>query len=118
MRALPVADVRVAPLMMLLMARAATVRLSTGLAGLYGWCRLSDQAISPPWDGWIGSRPLRPVDWSTNPGLLPLVSSAKTQSTCCVSLAQAKFSPLGSAATSGLAQASLIWAWTAVTLAG
>ncbi len=88
------------------------------MAGLYGWCRLSDQAMSPPCDGWIGSRPLRPVDWSTKPGLSPLVSSEKTQSTCWVSLPQAKLSPLGSAATSGFSQACLISAWTVVTLAG
>ena len=35
-----------------------------------------------------------------------------------MSLAQAKFSPLGSAATSGFAQACLISAWTVATLAG
>src|SRR5579862_1463961 len=103
---------------MLLMARAATIRLSTGLAGLYGLRRLSDHAMSPPWAGWIGSRPRRPVDWSTNPGLSPLVSSANTHSTDCVSFAQAKFSPPGSAAASGLAQACLICAWTVATLAG
>src|SRR5262249_41837555 len=58
---LPLAAVSVAPPMMLLIARAATWRLSIGLAGLYGWCRFSDQATWPPWDGRIGSRPCRPV---------------------------------------------------------
>ena len=74
--------------------------------------------MSPPCAGWIGSRPLRPVDWSTKPGLSPLVSSEKTHSTWLVSLSQAKFSPLGSAATSGFSQACLISAWTCATLAG
>src|SRR6516164_2846301 len=58
---LPSAPVTVAPPMMLLMARAATWRLSIGLAGSYGWWRFSDQATSPPWVGAIGSRPRRPV---------------------------------------------------------
>ncbi len=49
--ALPVEEVRAAPLMMLLIARAATARLSMGLAGSYGWCRLRDQAMSPPCAG-------------------------------------------------------------------
>jgi hypothetical protein len=39
MSALPVEEVSVAPLMMLSIARAATARLSMGLAGSYGWCR-------------------------------------------------------------------------------
>src|SRR5947208_13377066 len=58
---LPLELVSVAPPMMLLIARAATWRLSTGLNGLYGWCRLSDQETWPPCRGVIGSRPSRPV---------------------------------------------------------
>src|SRR4029077_12750723 len=58
---LPWAPVSVAPPMMLLMARAATSRLSTGLDGLEGWCSFSDHAIWPPWAAVMGSRPLLPV---------------------------------------------------------
>ena len=74
--------------------------------------------MSPPWVGWIGSRPLRPVVESTKPGLLPLVSSAKTHRIGWVDFAQAKFSWLGSAATFGFSQAVVISAWTWATLPG
>src|SRR5579859_3587931 len=75
---LPFVLVRVAPPMMLLTALAATSRLSTGSKGLYGWCRFSDQATSPPCVGVMGSRPCRPVFASVYCGLLPLVIRANT----------------------------------------
>ena len=58
---LPLAPVNVAPPMMLLIARAATWRLSIGLAGSYGWCRFRVHATTLPWAGVIGSSPRRPV---------------------------------------------------------
>src|SRR6516225_11395878 len=87
---LPLAAVRVAPPMMLLIARAATWRLSIGFAGLYGWCRFSDHATWPPWAGLIGSRPCRPVLIDAKLGLLPLVISENTHRICRVDLPQAK----------------------------
>ena len=74
--------------------------------------------MSPPWAGWIGSSPRRPVDWSTKLGLSPLVSRAKTQRTAWVDLPQAKLSWLGSAATFEFWQAWVISVCTWATLAG
>src|SRR4029077_18537442 len=90
----------------------------TGFIGSYGWCRLSDQATSPPWVGVIGSRPLPPLFASLYCGLLPLVISAKTQRIWLVSLPQAKLTWPGSEATLGFWQAVVIWLWTVATLGG
>src|SRR5262249_1222038 len=106
---LPLAPVRVAPPMMLLMARAATARLSTGVGGLWGWCRFSDPAIWPPWAGVIGSSPFLPVLASAYPGSLLLVSSANTQRIWLVSASQAKLTWPGSDTTFGFRQAVVIW---------
>src|SRR5262249_35036358 len=104
--------------MMLLIARAATWRLSIGLAGSSGWCRLSDKAMSPPCAGAIGSRPFLPFEGSVKPGLLPLVSSENTHKICRVSFPQAKLTWLGSDATFGFWQAIAIWPRTFATLVG
>src|SRR5712691_11407856 len=110
--------IAVAPAMMLLIARAATARLSIGLAELYGWCRLSEKATAPPWLGVIGSRPLRPVAASVKAGSSPLVSSAKTHKTLRVSWPQAKLTWPGSEATFGFWHATSICCLTVATLAG
>src|SRR5260370_32685664 len=91
--------------MMLLIARAATARLSIGLVGLYGWCRFRDQATSPPCVGVIGSSPIRPVLASAKFGSSPLIISAKTQSICRVALPHANLTFAGSDITSGFWQA-------------
>src|SRR5579862_824899 len=104
--------------MMLLIARAATWRLSTGLKGLYGWCRFSDHETWPPCLGVIGSRPSRPVLVSLKYGLPPLVTRAKTHRTERVAGAQAKLTWVGSDRTSGFWQAREIWLWMVATDAG
>ena len=104
--------------MMLLMARAATSRLSIGSTGLYGWCRFSDQATSAPWAGAIGSSPTRPVLLSVNCGLPELASSANTHRICWVPLAQAKLTWPGSESTSGFPHAVVISACMVATLDG
>src|SRR5215471_8536868 len=107
--------VSVAPPMMLLIARAATSRLSIGDAGSYGWCRLRDQATSPPWVGVIGSRPFLPLDLSRKSGLSWLVSSENTHRICLVVFAHAKLTWLGSDTTFGFWQATVISACTRAT---
>src|SRR5215469_14327096 len=72
----------------------------------------------PPWDGSIGSRPLRPFDASVKFGLLLLVSSEKTHRIWRVSFAQAKSTWLGSLTTFGFWQAIVICFCTVATLAG
>src|ERR1700754_3826688 len=104
----PFVPVTVAPPMMLLMARAATCRLSTGLAGLYGWCRLSDQATAPPCAGEIGSRAWRPLLASLKFALFPLAISENTHRTWLVDESQAKLTRFGSDATLGFLQAVVI----------
>jgi hypothetical protein len=74
--------------------------------------------MSPPWVGWIGSRPFLPLEVSVKPGSLWLVSSEKTHRTCCVSFAQAKLTWAGSDTTFGFWQAVVISFRTVVTLAG
>src|ERR1700760_4411086 len=103
---------------MLLMARAATWRLSIGFIGSYGWCRLSDQATSAPWVGEIGSRPSRPGVPSWKMGLFWLESREKTQRICWVCLPQAKLTCPGSDITSGFSQAVVISDLTVPTLDG
>src|SRR5215510_4635282 len=104
--------------MMLLIALAATCKLSMGLAALYGWCRFSDHATCPPWAGVIGTRPCRPVLIEAKSGLLPLVISENTHRICRVALPHAKLTWLGSDRTSGFWQAAAICRSTVATLAG
>ena len=85
-RCLPVS---LAPPMMLLIARAATSRLSIGLGGVVRVMQVKDQATSPPGGG-IGSRPSRPLRVAKF-GLSPPVISANTQRIWRVAFAQAKF---------------------------
>src|SRR6516225_7485805 len=108
----------VAPPIMLLIARAATCRLSIGLAGLYGCCRFSDHATCPPTDGLIGSRPCRPVLIDAKSGLLPLVIRENTHKICRVDLPHAKLTWLGSDLTSGFRHAIAICRWTVATPGG
>src|SRR5580658_2151470 len=115
---LPLVPVRLAPPTMLLMARAATSRLSIELNGSYGWCRSSDHATSPPSASVMGSRPFRPDFGSAKLGLFPLVMSANTHSTWDVPFPQAKLTWLGSDATLGFWQALVISPCTTDTLAG
>ena len=86
--------------MMLLMARAATWRLSTGLVG-----RRVMQVQRPghlsALAGVIGSRPTRPVLALAKPGLSSLVSNANTQRIWRVCCPHAKLTWPGSALTSG-----------------
>src|ERR1700722_9067328 len=115
---LPLLLVRLAPPMMLLIARAATCRLSIGLSGLYGWCRFSDHATSPPCVAEIGSSPWRPVLASLKFGLSPLVISENTHRIWLVSFPQAKLTWFGSETMFGFWQAVLISLCTTATLAG